>query len=157
MSAVKKIENQLPYLPLPESYQLACENASWLNLKSVGVKDLAKKFEEAPNKAIVLGDRQFKDKPVVITRVENYDNLLKTVRDLSNGEAFVRNSMEALSEQIALVSDLVEQNKSSIDKTLLRAFKVISTLNINITSIIEPHVKPQGLKPRKTTAVDLDI
>src|SRR3989338_8794198 len=109
-TALAKEQNFLPMLFKPSS--LTCEQASWLNVKSWGVKDLAQRFESKPEVAIVLSDRQFKDHPVVMMRLENYEKLEKVMRDLTQGEAFVQHSLEALSVQMALVNNLMKEDKT---------------------------------------------
>lgn len=144
------MENTLPMLPLPKMFELRFEPSNWLKVKAFGVKEIAKKFEESPKSGIVLGDRQFGDKPVVIMRLENYEILLKTVRDLSEGEAFVKNSLEALTEQISLINHMIEEDKSLANSQIGKAVRVMSKLEVNISSIIKPYVNKGKLRPQKS-------
>lgn len=125
-------KRQLPTLSFPK---FDFEQDRWATTRTQNVEEIAAHWESAPYKVRVLADKKFSSHSMVLLRKDTFEKLVSIFRDLEQGDAAVRNNLEAVFNTLKLVEQLAEQSAGK-DSSLERAVKTLTHICGTISSEI---------------------
>lgn len=130
------------------------EQDRWSTTRTEKVEKIAEAWQNNPGLVRIFQDPKFGHMQMALLRKDQFEALLKVIRDIESGQAAVRYDVQALVDAIGIIQDLVDAQKAALPKELERplskAVHLIVTLWGKVSSSIlvqapKRHVAPSPL------------
>lgn len=138
------------FLPLRVP-QFTFEQGRWSTTRTENVEQIAEVWQNNPALVRTFQDPKFRRMQMVLLRKDQFEALLKVIRDLENGQAAVLYDGQALFDAMGLIRDLVEANKEmlpeKVERPLSKAVNVMVHLWGKVSSSIIVHAPKRQVTP----------
>lgn len=157
-SNIAAVETRLPVvIDLPK---FSYEEEKWSTSRTMNVESMASHWKNAPHLVRVFTDRKFGHHSMVMLRKDTFEQTVKILHDIQHGEIMVKANLEALFDQVRMVTALYEQGSVQIaqpqNETFTIAIRNLTRVTGQIQSVLQ-YVKPQkSVSPSELTNEELE-
>lgn len=131
--------------------QFTFEQQRWSTTRTENVEKIAETWHENPNLVRIFQDPKFGHMQMALLRKDQFEALIKILRDVENGQAAIQFDVAALFDAVGIVQDLVEAKKQALpeelEKPLSKAVSLIVNLWGKISSTIFVQAPKRQVKP----------
>lgn len=153
-ASIAAMETRLPVaIDLPK---FSYEEEKWSTSRTCNVESIASHWKNTPHLVRVFTDRKFGHHSMVMLRKDTFEHTIKILHDIQHGEIMVKANLEALFDQVKMVTTLFEQGSANIaqqqNETFTIAIRNLTRVTGQIQSVLQ-YVKPQkNVSPSELTA-----
>ena len=150
MNAVLANNDRQKFMEVPPAqFSFNYLGEKWSNIKGLSARDMAGKWISDESLVVTLSDSKFIDEPLVIMRQSKLEELTKALDAFATGDLVLKQSLSAVIDQISLISELVEQEPTIIQRPIGKAIRVLTRIQGLVETVVIAGGTSESLKPHR--------
>lgn len=130
----------------------------WSTCRTLNVETIAQEWQAKPHLIRVFSDKKLGSNSVVMLKKSVFEDLSKQLLDIQNGEIVLQSNLEALFDQVDLVTSLFEQTSpQSQTETMTIAIRSLKRVSGQIQSTLHYTMPPKKVETAPLSEEELKL
>lgn len=151
----RNVSNTGSRLPMPVTVpNFKWETDKWSTSRTLNVEVIAEQWRQTPHLVRVFTDRKFGNHSMVMLRKDAFESVVKTLNDIQHGDIMLKSNLEALFDQVRMVTVLFESGKvpaTAEAEPISLAIKSLTRVAGQIQSTLHYVMPPKKVEPSPLT------
>jgi len=133
----------------------------WASCRTLNVDVINHTWNSQPHLVRVFSDRKLGNNSVVMLKKNVFEDLVKQLKDIQNGEIVLQSNLEALFDQVRMVTVLFEQVSPNLpqlhSEPMVLAMRSLQRVTGQIKSTLQYAMPPKQVSSSPLTEEELEL